>query len=280
MPKKRGGGGRRGGGDKRGAFFRAVKDENLPTLRWSITHGGFNPLATEDDEGHTALQLCAVHGSVRAMEMILDHLKRMRELDLVYTSKDHDDRTALMMGAARGQIRIVRLLSTYQGLDKNRLWKARDCDGRCARDYAVGRKHREVVDYFDGKEVEEEFEEVDKGPQVYVERGVDLTKVSARKAKSAIAAAAGATTSAGSAATALAITEPLWPEVKAVLEAEKLPDRTSWLRDLHVNRRTNKAKGGDGACCAGEADATDASLPPPPPGSSFVIDPALGDAGP
>jgi len=263
MGKKRGG--RRGGGDKRGAFFRSVKDENLPTLRWSITHGCFNPLATEDDDGHTALQLAAVHGSVRSMEMILDHLKRMRELDQIYDCVDTDDRNVLMMAAARGQYRMVKLLSTYQGLSKDRLWRAKDAGGRTARDYAVGRKHKDIIDFFDGTEVE--VEEVDEGPTEHVERGIDLTKVSARKVKNATAAAAEAAAGATKSAVEGPITEPLWPEVKAVLEAEKLPDRTSWLRDLNVTRRKAAADGD-------EADAEAAALPPPLPGS-FVIDPAL-----
>ena len=39
MSRRRRGG--KGGGNKRALFFKSVKEENIPTLRWSITQGMF-----------------------------------------------------------------------------------------------------------------------------------------------------------------------------------------------------------------------------------------------
>ena len=39
MSRRRRGG--KGGGNKRALFFKSVKEENIPTLRWSITQGTF-----------------------------------------------------------------------------------------------------------------------------------------------------------------------------------------------------------------------------------------------
>eukprot|EP00940_MAST-03C_sp_MAST-3C-sp2_P003466 g3466.t1 len=264
MPKRRKGGGG-GTAQKRAAFFRSVKEENLPTLRWSITHGGFNPTATEDPSGHCAVQISAVCGTVRAMETILDHLKRMRELNTIYECLDGDERNILMMAAAKGQFKIVALLSNYQGLSKDRLWKAVDASGKTARDYAVARKHQDIVDFFDGKyEESEEEDDGDGAEREFVEKFADMTKikVSAAATKEVEKEAADAASSEG----ATKVTEPVWSEVKECLEAATLPDRTMWKRDLLVERRPEEDDD-----TSGEA----AKPPVPPSASGFEIDPAL-----
>lgn len=233
------------------------------SLNFSKT-GGFNPCTSEDESGHTAIQLAAVHGTVRAMEIILDHLRRMRELNSVYEAVDDHNRNVLMMAAAKGHLEIVKVLSNYQGLSKNQLWNAKDEDGKTARDYAVSRKRNDIVDFFDGKLVEEESEEDEEDEEdgTFKEEYMDMSKGKIKRAEEKPKQEEDDTSS------KVEDIVPVWPEVKACLESAKLPDRKDWKRDLLINFREEKKK---------EGDDNDVSIsnPPVPPPSDFVMDRAL-----
>ena len=112
------------------------------------------------------------------MEIILDHLRRLRELNSFTTQRTIPSQNVLMMAAAKGRLEIVKLLSNYQGLSKDKLWKAKDEEGKTARDYAVSRKKNDIVDFFDGKLVEEEEEESeeDEENRTFKEEYLDISK--------------------------------------------------------------------------------------------------------
>ena len=197
------------------------------------------------------------------MEIILDHLRRMRELNSVYEATDEHDPNVLMMAAAKGRLEIVKLLSNYQGLSKDKLWKAKDDEGETARDYAVSRKKNDVVDFFDGKLVEEEEEEEseeDEKNRTFKEEYLDISKGKVKRStdKKVVEEET----------SKIEDIVPIWPEVKACLESVKLPDRKDWKRDLIVNFR-DEAKKEDGD------DASNVDKPPMPPPTDFVIDRAL-----
>lgn len=206
----------------------------------------------------------------------------MRELRSVYEALDSNDRNLLMMAAAKGRLGIVKLLSNYQGLSKERLWKHKDSSGKTARDYAASRKHQEIVDFFDGKldkdedkdaEVEDNEDPEEREKRLQMERGiVDMTKVRAKRGKNTDDGSAKEDENDvdGVVLESVSNVEPVWPEVKDCLEAAKLPDRKEWKRDMLINRR---------ACSPSEKDEEDGVLvttPPVPPSSTgFAIDAAL-----
>jgi len=206
-----------------------------------------------------------VFGTVRAMEIILDHLRRMKELNSVYNALDSSDRSVLMMAAAKGRLEIVKLLSNYQGLNKDKLWKQKDEEGKTARDYAVRAKKRDIVDFFDGKLVEEDEEseeEDDEKDRVFKEEYVDISKGKVKRAKEVIKEEEESSSS------KVEDIVPVWPEVKACLESAKLPDRKDWKRDLLINFRDDGKKTEEG----GEENDV---KPPDVPPADFVIDRAL-----
>ena len=216
------------------------------------------------------------------METILDHLKRMKELSSIYECLDDQGRSILIMAAAKGRFGMVKLLSNYQGLDKNKLWRMKDETGKVARDYAKAKKYQEIVDFFDGKEEEEEEEEGDDGgvEKEFVEKFTDLTKIKTVAAGGGTkkeaegeedASTKVAAEDADDENKAIAAAVPKWPEVIACLESAKLPDRTMWKRDLLVCRRKEEKTGGDkeeNAAAASPAAATTAV-------ESLQIDPAM-----
>ena len=197
------------------------------------------------------------------MEIILDHLRRLRELNSVYDATDDSGRNVLMMASAKGKLEIVKLLSNYQGLSKDKLWKAKDEEGKTARDYAVSRKKNDIVDFFDGKLVEEEEEESeeDEENRTFKEEYLDISKGKVKRSVKKVDAEEETSKTDDIVA--------VWPEVKACLESVKLPDRKDWKRDLIINFRDVAKKE--------DADDTDAAAvkPPMPPPADFVIDRAL-----
>eukprot|EP00941_MAST-03F_sp_MAST-3F-sp1_P003366 g3366.t1 len=272
------------------SLLSSLKDEHLPTVRWGLKL--FNPVATENKDGKTALQLVCALGRVRPLEMILDHMKRLRELNNVYQNLDDAGRTVLMMAAANGHFDCVRVLGEYQGLNK-RWWSAKDQNGKTARDYAVARRHTEIVSFLDGKwtppkevvYVESAEDLAKKAADIakYGTKKVDMTKCSTRSLRAA-GVLETREVKLELEQTAADVPTPLWDEVKTCLEAAKLPDHRDWKRDLLVERRGKKeetsevvgastnAETGE-SCCAEEVKGDGDKIVTEK--SDFIVDPAL-----
>jgi ankyrin repeat protein len=143
MPPKKGGGGKQ---DPRKQFFNSIRDEKLDSLRWCLRHGGLS-LRTEDEDGHTGIQLAAAGGKVDALSLLLEHMRKAGSQDDLEEA-DEEGRTPLMMAAYNGKMEIVLMLWRAKAN-----LKAKDEKGKTARDYAVDRKHDKLVAFFDNPKV-------------------------------------------------------------------------------------------------------------------------------
>jgi hypothetical protein len=57
-------------------FWDAIRTQKQKTIHWCLNYGGISP-ATRDDHGYTGLHHAAMHGNVRSLETILDHIRRL-----------------------------------------------------------------------------------------------------------------------------------------------------------------------------------------------------------
>ena len=65
-----------GNSDPRGQYFTAIKQQKLDTLRWCLRHGGITH-RTEDDDGHTGLQVAAAGGYTEALEKLIEQVLKI-----------------------------------------------------------------------------------------------------------------------------------------------------------------------------------------------------------
>ena len=152
------------------AFFTAIRNEKLPTVRWSLSNIGSLHAASRDPNGLTSFMVASVSNSPRALDMLMNFYARaaaLREegwIDCV----DEEGRTALMMAAANGDLKSVAVLLSvdekhFRG-GGEKLLEAQDFDGKTARDYAVRKQKTNVVEYIDDflapEEILEEEEEM------------------------------------------------------------------------------------------------------------------------
>jgi len=89
-----------GGGNPRGQYFTAIKQQKLDTLRWCLRHGGVTH-RSEDEEGHTGLQVAAAGGFSESLEKLIEQVLKIgppEDMD----DPDEDGRTPLMMAAYNG----------------------------------------------------------------------------------------------------------------------------------------------------------------------------------
>ena len=63
---------------KRDKYFEALRKQKLDTVRWSIGAGGQSP-GLRDDDGYTAIMICASGNLHKALRMLCDHVRRARE---------------------------------------------------------------------------------------------------------------------------------------------------------------------------------------------------------
>ena len=121
MPHKGGG----GGGDKAAQFWDAIRSQNQKTLHWCLNYGGISS-ATRDDDGFTGLHHAAMHGKVRSLETILDHIRRIvlsrgggdirgtaknkKTAEEIDEKDDENGMTAFMHACAGGHYECVKLL--------------------------------------------------------------------------------------------------------------------------------------------------------------------------
>ena len=95
----------------------------------------------------------------------------------------------------------------------------------------MSRKKNDIVDFFDGKLVEEEEEESeeDEENRTFKEEYLDISKGKVKRSVKKVDAEEETSKTDDVVA--------VWPEVKACLESVKLPDRKDWKRDLIINFR-------------------------------------------
>jgi len=196
-------------------YFNAIRDQKLDTLRWCLRHGGVTT-RTEDEDGHTGLQIAAAAGLSEALDTILDSILKVGTKDEVEEADD-EGRTPLMMAAHNGKLACVKLLVV-----KGRAPLGTKCEkGKTAAEYAAARKHDKVAAFLrdpkghaeSSDESEEEGEaerqtaRVFKASQKLASAVNEQEEVHRKKVQAAEALQA-----------ALAeAPEPVWGEVKAVL---------------------------------------------------------------
>ena len=89
-----------GGSAPRDQYFTAIKQQKLDTLRWCMKHGGVTH-RTEDEDGHTGLQVAAAGGFSESLEKLIEQVLKIgpkEDMD----DPDEDGRTPLMMAAYNG----------------------------------------------------------------------------------------------------------------------------------------------------------------------------------
>ena len=95
---------------KREKYFEALRKQKLDTVRWSIGAGGQSP-GLRDDDGYTAIMICAQGNLHKALRMLCDHVRRAREKELMdLTDGEGEGRTALMMAAHNGHVEACQEL--------------------------------------------------------------------------------------------------------------------------------------------------------------------------
>jgi len=199
----------------RSQYFVAIRDQKIDTLRWCLRHGGVSS-RTEDDAGHTGLQMAAAGGLTEAMELLIENILKVGTKDEL-DEPDEDGRTPLMMAAYNGKLGAVKML-----VQKGQAPLGTKCDaGKTAMDYAVARKHDKIVAFLKNPKAEappspeesEDEEEKQKGrvfraSMKLTNAGNEQENVHKRKVEAADALQA-------------ALSEapvPVWEEVKAVLK--------------------------------------------------------------
>lgn len=213
-------------------YFNAIREQKMDTLRWCLKHGGVST-RTEDEDGHTGVQLAAAAGLSEALDLLLENILKVGTKEDV-EEVDEDGRTPLMMAAYNGKLDCVKMLVL-----KGKAPLATKCEaGKTAMDYAVSRKHDKVVAFLkDPKaKVESEDEEDEEDAQkarvfkasmklanaVNEQEEVHKRKVEAADALQAALAKA---------------PEPVWEEVAAVLKDTR--------RELSIRGKA-ALPGGDG----------------------------------
>jgi len=176
-------GDRRDGGvitmSKREKYFEALRKQKLDTVRWSIGAGGQSP-GLRDDDGYTAIMICAQGNLHKALRMLCDFVRRAREKELMdLTDGDGEGRTALMMAAHNGHVEACQEL-----LDAGCNYRAKCRKGKTAADYARGNGHDELAARIDrGGESEEEDTDDDDDVDPDAPEGETATQRSKRKKK-------------------------------------------------------------------------------------------------
>ena len=137
-PKRKGGG---GGGDKKAAFWDAIANQKLPTIRWSLLNAGVEP-TTRNEDGLTSMMLAITAGKDKSlMEIIQFYERRAGQLRSALAQRDEEaGRTPLLLAAHHGRRECVRLL-----LDAGAALAPRDEDGT-ALDNARRAKKQACVD--------------------------------------------------------------------------------------------------------------------------------------
>lgn len=255
--KRSGGHGGRGGSaaSKMDAYFEAVMNQKLPTVRWSLSNIGSLEASSRTPEGYTAFHVAAASGKAKALEMIVSFYARkraLREKGWIELT-DAEGRTPIMLAAARGALDCVEVLLEVE--DKHfkgggeALLLQTDPAGKTARDYAVRKQKSNVVeaiDYFLNPPEEED----DDGEEKVGADGLTATerkkkmkenfKLSEREQAALDRKAAKAVAEAKRASDADSKPAALWDEVKLVEDSYDASART--ICEIVVDKRGDAAK--------------------------------------
>ena len=242
---------------KRDKFLESCRKQKLDTVRWSLGAGGQSP-KTRDEDGYTAIMICAAGNLHKALRMLVDHCRKTREREQMDLADGAGDgRTALMMAANNGHKEACQEL-----LDAGCNFKLKCERGMTAADYAAKKGFHELAARINrgGESSEEDTDDEDDAYDSDAPEGETATQRSKRKkreleakerrgATDTAAAAAGARAAAAEAAEAAAAAaaasrpEPVWSEIEKAIDGD--------LKEL----------------------ALEAPLPPVPDGAE--VDPAL-----
>jgi hypothetical protein len=165
---------------KRDQFLNACRNSKLDTVRWGLGAGGQTP-GTRDDDGVTAIMLCALANKHKALQMLLDNCRRSRMKEPIdFVDGEGEGRTALMMAAARGHSESCDEL-LYAGAN----YKLKCAKGKTAADYARKGGHDALARKIDrgGDSSEEEEESEEEGEDDAAFEGETSTQRSKRKKK-------------------------------------------------------------------------------------------------
>ena len=91
---------KKSGGNARDQYFTAIKQQKMDTLRWCLRHGGITH-RSEDEDGHTGLQVAAAGGYIESLELLVQQILKIgpqEDMD----EPDEEGRTPLMMAAYNG----------------------------------------------------------------------------------------------------------------------------------------------------------------------------------
>ena len=166
---------------KKDQFLTACRNQKLDTVRWGINAGGQQP-SSRDENGMTALMICASLNKHKALQMLCDWTRRARmreQLDL--TDGNGDGVTALMMAAKFGHEE-----SCSELLDAGCDFKVKCGRGKTAADYARAEgKNEKLARLIErgGEESEEEEEEGEEEEDANAVEGETATQRSKRKKK-------------------------------------------------------------------------------------------------
>ena len=213
---------------KRDKFLESCRKQKLDTVRWSLGAGGQSP-SVRDEDGYTAIMICAAGNLHKALRMLVDHCRKTREREQMDLADGAGDgRTALMMAANNGHKEACQEL-----LDAGCNFKLKCERGMTAADYAAKKGFPELAARINrgGESSEEDTDDEDDAYDSDAPEGETATQRSKRKkreleakerrgatgdAAAAAAARAAAAEAAEAAAAAAAASRPtpVWPEVE------------------------------------------------------------------
>ena len=58
------------------AYFEAVMNQKLPTVRWSLSNIGSLEASSRTPEGYTAFHVAAASGKAKALEMVMSFCRK------------------------------------------------------------------------------------------------------------------------------------------------------------------------------------------------------------
>mmetsp|Transcript_10997 Transcript_10997/g.19867 ORF Transcript_10997/g.19867 Transcript_10997/m.19867 type:complete len:513 (+) Transcript_10997:84-1622(+) len=142
---------------KRDQFFKGILDDNVKSVQWSVTHGGFSATHPfSPDEQLPPIHYAVQFGKLRALRTLLDSLDRTQQDSQTQTGVDfpdihHHNRTALMLAAAGNWSDGVELL-----LSRGASLEVTDEKQRTARDYAKIKNRKQILVVLDKWKEEQE----------------------------------------------------------------------------------------------------------------------------
>ena len=163
---------------KRDKFLESCRKQKLDTVRWSLGAGGQSP-TTRDEDGYTAIMICAAGNLHKALRMLVDHCRKTREREQMDLADGAGDgRTALMMAANNGHKEACQEL-----LDAGCNFKLKCERGMTAADYAAKKGFHELAARINrgGESSEEDTDDEDDAYDSDAPEGETATQRSKRK---------------------------------------------------------------------------------------------------